>query len=138
MHKKRIAAAVFLYFLDRNNALFINGCKRLADATLVALVILIAESRPDDLFSGYAVLSLFLGALLALILENLGLRSLLRPGKVSHDADEPARDQAEAAVIEGVGGIGRLMVMGIANHGGVCNHDGGNPQRVVIAVVAEE
>ena len=46
---KRIAAAVFLYFLDRNNALFINGAKRLADATLVALVILIAESRPDEM-----------------------------------------------------------------------------------------
>ena len=40
---------MFLYFLDRNNALFINGCKRLADATLVALVILIAESRPDEM-----------------------------------------------------------------------------------------
>lgn len=46
---KRIAAAVFLYFLNRNNALFINGTKRLADATLVALVILIAESRPDEM-----------------------------------------------------------------------------------------
>lgn len=46
---KRIAAAVFLYFLDRNNALFIDGEKRLADATLVALVILIAESRPDEM-----------------------------------------------------------------------------------------
>lgn len=46
---KRIAAAVFLYFLDRNNALFLNGHKRLADATLVALVILIAESRPDEM-----------------------------------------------------------------------------------------
>jgi prophage maintenance system killer protein len=46
---KRIAAAVFLYFLDRNNALFLNGNKRLADATLVALVILIAESRPDEM-----------------------------------------------------------------------------------------
>ncbi len=49
MHKKRIAAAVFLYFLDRNNALFLNGNKRLADATLVALVILIAESSPDEM-----------------------------------------------------------------------------------------
>ncbi len=49
MHKKRIAGAVFLYFLDRNNALFLNGNKRLADATLVALVILIAESRPDEM-----------------------------------------------------------------------------------------
>ena len=49
MHKKCIAAAVFLYFLDRNNAFFLNGCKRLADATLVALVILIAESRPNEM-----------------------------------------------------------------------------------------
>ena len=46
---KRIAAAVFLYFLDRNGALFIGGRKRLADATLVALVILIAESRPEEM-----------------------------------------------------------------------------------------
>ena len=40
---------MFLYFLDRNNALFLNGTKRLADTTLVALVILIAESRPDEM-----------------------------------------------------------------------------------------
>ena len=47
---KRIAAATFLHFLDRNNALYTNtGAKRLADATLVALVILIAESRPDEM-----------------------------------------------------------------------------------------
>ena len=49
MHKKRIAAAVFLYFLDRNYTLFLNVTKRLVDATLVALVILIAESRPDEM-----------------------------------------------------------------------------------------
>ena len=49
MHKKRIAGAVFLSFLDRTNALFLNGNKRLVDATLVALVILIAESRPDEM-----------------------------------------------------------------------------------------
>jgi prophage maintenance system killer protein len=46
---KRIAAAIFLYFLDCNKALFINGEKRMTDATLVALVILIAESRPDEM-----------------------------------------------------------------------------------------
>ena len=46
---KRIAAAMFLYFLDRNGLLFIDGEKRMADATLVALVILIAESRPDEM-----------------------------------------------------------------------------------------
>lgn len=46
---KRIAAAMVLYFLDRNNALFVDGEKRMADATLVALLILIAESRPDEM-----------------------------------------------------------------------------------------
>ena len=45
---KRIAATVFLYFLDKNNALFYEGQKRIADATLVALTIMIAESRPDE------------------------------------------------------------------------------------------
>jgi prophage maintenance system killer protein len=46
---KRIAAAVFLYFLDKNNALLNNsGKKRIEDDTLVALTIMIAESKPDD------------------------------------------------------------------------------------------
>ena len=45
---KRIAATVFLYFLDKNNALFYGGQKRIADVTLVALTIMIAESRPDE------------------------------------------------------------------------------------------
>lgn len=45
---KRIGAGMFLYFLDKNNALFIGGRKRLADATLVALTIMIAESRPNE------------------------------------------------------------------------------------------
>ena len=45
---KRIAATMFLYFLDRNNALFIDGAKRIDDYTLVALTIMIAESKPDE------------------------------------------------------------------------------------------
>ncbi len=46
---KRIAAALFLYFLDRNNILLdTNGRKRIDDHTLVALTIMIAESRPDE------------------------------------------------------------------------------------------
>lgn len=45
---KRIAAAVFLYFLDKNNWLFTDGKKRLADNTLVALTIMIAESKPEE------------------------------------------------------------------------------------------
>ena len=45
---KRIAAAVFLYFLDRNGVLFADGEKIIDDYTLVALTIMIAESRPDE------------------------------------------------------------------------------------------
>ena len=45
---KRIAATMFLYFLDKNNWLFENGVKRIADNTLVALTIMIAESKPDE------------------------------------------------------------------------------------------
>lgn len=39
---------MFLYFLDRNIALFIDGAKRIDDYTLVALTIMIAESRPEE------------------------------------------------------------------------------------------
>lgn len=45
---KRIAAAIFLYFMDRNQALFRDGDKVIADHTLVALTIMIAESRPEE------------------------------------------------------------------------------------------
>ena len=45
---KRIAASIFLYFLDRNNLLYIDGNKRLSDSALVALTILIAESKPEE------------------------------------------------------------------------------------------
>lgn len=46
---KRIAATVFLYFLDKNGILYDeNGNKRIADYTLVALTIMIAESRTEE------------------------------------------------------------------------------------------
>lgn len=45
---KRIAAAIFLYFMDRNQALFRDGEKVIADHTLVALTIMIAESKPEE------------------------------------------------------------------------------------------
>ncbi|WP_301944024.1 RhuM family protein [Lacrimispora saccharolytica] len=45
---KRIAASLFLEFLDRNSALFIDGVKRLSDGTLVAITLMIAESKPDE------------------------------------------------------------------------------------------
>ena len=45
---KRIAATMFLYFLDRNGVLFADGQKLIDDYTLVALTIMIAESRPEE------------------------------------------------------------------------------------------
>lgn len=48
---KRIAAAMFLYFLDMNGALFYDDAKTekaIADQTLAALTIMIAESNPDE------------------------------------------------------------------------------------------
>ena len=46
---KRIAATVFLYFLDKNGILYDeDGNKRIADYTLVALTIMIAESRIEE------------------------------------------------------------------------------------------
>jgi len=46
---KRIAAFLFLYFLERNGILFDkNGNKRIADNTLVALTLMIAVSKPDE------------------------------------------------------------------------------------------
>lgn len=46
---KRIAAGLFLYFLQRNRLLLRkDGSKRIADSTLVALTVMIAESRPAE------------------------------------------------------------------------------------------
>jgi len=46
---KRIAAFLFLYFLDKNGILFDNdGNKRIADNALVALTLMVAVSKPDD------------------------------------------------------------------------------------------
>lgn len=46
---KRIAAFLFLYFLERNRILFDdNGNKRIANNTLVALTLMIAVSKPEE------------------------------------------------------------------------------------------
>jgi len=46
---KRIAALLFLYFLEKNELLFTeNGGKRIADNALVALTLMIAVSKPED------------------------------------------------------------------------------------------
>lgn len=45
---KRIAATMFLYFLDKNGVLFADDEKLIDDHTLVALTIMIAESKPEE------------------------------------------------------------------------------------------
>ncbi len=45
---KRIAASLFLEFLNRNNALFRNGQKIISDGALVAITLMIAESDPKE------------------------------------------------------------------------------------------
>lgn len=46
---KRIAAMLFLWFMDKNHILYgKNGHKRIADNTLVALTLMIAESRSEE------------------------------------------------------------------------------------------
>lgn len=45
---KRIAAALFLHFLNQNNALYRNGQKIISDSALVAITLMIAESRPEE------------------------------------------------------------------------------------------
>lgn len=45
---KRIAASLFLEFLERNQALFLDGSKRIGDGELVAITLMIAESNPEE------------------------------------------------------------------------------------------
>lgn len=47
---KRIAATLFLWFLQNNGILYrLDGTKRIADGTLVSLTLMIAESRMDEM-----------------------------------------------------------------------------------------
>lgn len=45
---KRIAASIFLYFLNKNNLLFKDNKKIISDSTLVAITLLLAESKPEE------------------------------------------------------------------------------------------
>ena len=46
---KRIAATLFIWFLNKNHILYHpDGSKRIADSTLVALTLMIAESRTEE------------------------------------------------------------------------------------------
>ena len=45
---KQMAAIKFLLFLEWNNALYVDGEKRISDALLVALILMIEKSRDED------------------------------------------------------------------------------------------
>lgn len=45
---KRIAASLFLEFLERNEYLYRNGSKIISDGALVAITLMIAESNPEE------------------------------------------------------------------------------------------
>ena len=57
---KRIAASLFLYFLDMNGALWVDGRKRVPDSVLVAVTIMIAESNPKEKEAMVALVMSFL------------------------------------------------------------------------------
>ncbi len=57
---KRIAASLFLYFLDVNGALWVDGRKRVPDSVLVAVTIMIAESNPEEKEAMVALVMSFL------------------------------------------------------------------------------
>ena len=58
---KRIAASIFLYFLNKNNLLFKNNKKIISDSTLVAITLLLAESKPEEKEIMINVIMNFLG-----------------------------------------------------------------------------
>lgn len=45
---KRIGASIFLEFLNKNNYLFVNRKQIISNSALVAITLMIAESRPDE------------------------------------------------------------------------------------------
>ena len=58
---KRIAASIFVYFLNQNNLLFRNGEKIISDSSLVAITLLLAESKPEEKEMMVKVVMNFLG-----------------------------------------------------------------------------
>ena len=58
---KRIAASIFIYFLNQNNLLFKNGEKIISESSLVAITLLLAESKPEEKEMMVKVVMNFLG-----------------------------------------------------------------------------
>ena len=57
---KRIAATMFLYFLDRNGALFTERGRAVDDSTLVTITVMVAESEPREKDAMVALIMNFL------------------------------------------------------------------------------
>lgn len=45
---KRIAATIFIYFLEKNGYLYVDGVQVIDNKTLVTLTIMLAESNPNE------------------------------------------------------------------------------------------
>ena len=58
---KRIGASVFLEFLNRNNALVRNGRQVISNSALVAITLMVAESRPEEKETMVTLIMNFLG-----------------------------------------------------------------------------
>ncbi|MDC7954277.1 hypothetical protein PKF05_00310 [Fusobacterium simiae] len=58
---KRIAASIFIYFLNQNNLLFRDGKKIISDSALVSITLLLAESKPEEKEIMVKVVMNFLG-----------------------------------------------------------------------------
>lgn len=58
---KRIAATLFLEFLNKNKVLVKNGKLRISNDALVAITLLIAESNPEEIDSIIKVVNNLLG-----------------------------------------------------------------------------
>lgn len=58
---KRIAASIFIYFLNQNDLLFRDGKKIISDSALVSITLLLAESKPEEKEIMVKVVMNFLG-----------------------------------------------------------------------------
>lgn len=45
---KRIGASIFLEFLNKNKHLIVDGKQMISDSALVAITLMIAQSRPEE------------------------------------------------------------------------------------------
>lgn len=58
---KRIGASIFLEFLNKNNSLRRNGRQIISDSALVAITLMVAESRPEEKETMVTLIMNFLG-----------------------------------------------------------------------------